>query len=58
MACARSSSWNTEPQAAPGFERFVGDEDHRATAAMALVVDVKQRVGRVGPYVRYPPKKG
>jgi hypothetical protein len=34
--------------AAPGLERFVGREDHRAVSAMALIHHVKEHVRRVG----------
>ena len=34
--------------AAPGVERLVGGEDHRALAAVAIVDHVEEHVGRVG----------
>ncbi|HET6414095.1 MAG TPA: hypothetical protein VFG53_18700, partial [Anaeromyxobacter sp.] len=33
--------------AAPGIERLVGGEDHRATLQVALVDDVEEHVGGV-----------
>ena len=45
MAWARSSSCSTR---APGVERLVGGEDHRALALVAVVDDVEEHVGGVG----------
>ena len=34
---------------APGAQRLVGRKDHRALVAMAIIDDVEEHVGRVGP---------